>query len=266
MLNYQRKSTSGWQIWNIILDWYGGSLSIIQLVGDSFVEAKAQGLQHSYTGVLGNPAKLGLGLISIFFDVSYFFHLSRFSCFLSNAALQYSYLTQYLLPGNFHLSTLCIVFRGAILVASVITLELDCKSSSLIVVVWAKAVDDAYRFSLRYQNTRFRISTIFPHEHFCGSFLHIVTITLILPLNDSSIQNSCHMYLTRVEQCAHRRSIFLTNHIMSSLSEGNLLSAYISSDLALSQTQAVSNHLSSTAGDPWCSVLVSSLMLVSTGK
>ena len=198
--------------------------------------------------------------------------MSRFSCFLSNAALQYSYLTQYLLPGNFHLSTLCIVFRGAILVASAITLELDCKSSSLIVVVWAKAVDDAYRFSLRYQNTRFRISTIFPHEHFCGSFQHIVTITLILPLNDSCIQNSCHMYLTRVEQCAHRQfiamraSIFLTNHIISSLSEGNLLSAYISSDLALSQTQAVSNHLSSTAGDPWCSVLVSSLMLVSTGK
>eukprot|EP00579_Thalassiosira_antarctica_P025570 CAMPEP_0202023462 /NCGR_PEP_ID=MMETSP0905-20130828/51942_1 /ASSEMBLY_ACC=CAM_ASM_000554 /TAXON_ID=420261 /ORGANISM="Thalassiosira antarctica, Strain CCMP982" /LENGTH=646 /DNA_ID=CAMNT_0048585845 /DNA_START=130 /DNA_END=2067 /DNA_ORIENTATION=- len=48
VLNYQRKSTSGWQIWNILLDFSGGTLSIVQLVGDSFAEAKAQGLPHSW--------------------------------------------------------------------------------------------------------------------------------------------------------------------------------------------------------------------------
>eukprot|EP00986_Skeletonema_menzelii_P001279 scaffold338_cov155-Skeletonema_menzelii.AAC.13 len=63
MLNYRRKSTAGWAIWNILLDFTGGSLSIIQLIGDSFAQ------DGSWTGVVGNPAKLGLGLISICFDV-----------------------------------------------------------------------------------------------------------------------------------------------------------------------------------------------------
>ncbi|KAL7517530.1 hypothetical protein ACHAWX_002449 [Stephanocyclus meneghinianus] len=69
ILNYQRKSTSGWQIWNILLDFSGGSLSIIQLIGDSLAEANARGLQRGWTGIVGNPAKFGLGLVSIFFDV-----------------------------------------------------------------------------------------------------------------------------------------------------------------------------------------------------
>ena len=70
ILNYQRQSTSGWQIWNILLDFSGGMLSILQLVGDSLAEARAQGRPHEWTGVIGNPAKFGLGLVSIFFDVS----------------------------------------------------------------------------------------------------------------------------------------------------------------------------------------------------
>ncbi|KAL9184989.1 hypothetical protein ACHAXT_002766 [Thalassiosira profunda] len=69
LLNYRRKSTSGWQIWNILLDFSGGALSIVQLVGDSLAEARAQGLPHSWTGIVGNPAKFGLGLVSIFFDI-----------------------------------------------------------------------------------------------------------------------------------------------------------------------------------------------------
>eukprot|EP00970_Alexandrium_tamarense_P009674 scaffold1942_cov197-Alexandrium_tamarense.AAC.6 len=70
VLNYQRKSTEGWQIWNILLDFSGGTLSIVQLIGDSMAEARVQGLQHDWTGVIGNPAKFGLGLVSILFDVS----------------------------------------------------------------------------------------------------------------------------------------------------------------------------------------------------
>lgn len=69
VLNYQRKSTSGWQIWNILLDFTGGSLSVVQLIGDSIAEARAQGLQSGWRGIVGNPAKLVLGLVSIFFDV-----------------------------------------------------------------------------------------------------------------------------------------------------------------------------------------------------
>ena len=70
MLNYRRKSTSGWEIWNILLDFSGGSLSIVQLVGDSLAEARKQGLAHGWTGIIGNPAKFGLGLVSVSFDVS----------------------------------------------------------------------------------------------------------------------------------------------------------------------------------------------------
>mmetsp|Transcript_26866 Transcript_26866/g.54250 ORF Transcript_26866/g.54250 Transcript_26866/m.54250 type:complete len:110 (-) Transcript_26866:393-722(-) len=70
LLNSKRKSTSGWQIWNIILDFTGGALSILQLIGDSIAQARAEELGNGWTGIVGNPAKLGLGLVSIFFDVS----------------------------------------------------------------------------------------------------------------------------------------------------------------------------------------------------
>ncbi|EED88424.1 hypothetical protein THAPSDRAFT_269820 [Thalassiosira pseudonana CCMP1335] len=73
VLNYQRKSTEGWQIWNILLDFSGGTLSIVQLIGDSMAEARVQGLQHDWTGVIGNPAKFGLGLVSILFDILFMF-------------------------------------------------------------------------------------------------------------------------------------------------------------------------------------------------
>jgi len=73
LLNYRRKSTKGWQIWNILLDFSGGTLSIVQLIGDSIAEARVQELSNSSwtTGIVGNPAKFGLGLVSIFFDVSF---------------------------------------------------------------------------------------------------------------------------------------------------------------------------------------------------
>ena len=71
---HNRKSTSGWQIWNILLDFSGGALSIVQLVGDSVAEARAQGLSHGWTtGIAGNPAKLGLGMVSICFDLIFMF-------------------------------------------------------------------------------------------------------------------------------------------------------------------------------------------------
>lgn len=68
LLNYRRKSTKGWQIWNIILDFSGGTLSVVQLIGDSFAAAPNSSWT---TGIVGNPAKIGLGLVSIFFDVRY---------------------------------------------------------------------------------------------------------------------------------------------------------------------------------------------------
>ncbi len=82
LLNYRRKSTKGWQIWNILLDFSGGILSIIQLIGDSIEEAKEQGSLYSSwtTGIVGNPAKIGLGVVSISFDVSFDMHPHFSSC------------------------------------------------------------------------------------------------------------------------------------------------------------------------------------------
>ena len=59
--NYQRKSTDGWSIAQILLDLTGGILSIAQLVIDS-------SLQQDWSGITGNPVKLGLGNVSILFD------------------------------------------------------------------------------------------------------------------------------------------------------------------------------------------------------
>jgi cystinosin len=62
VLNVQRSSTVGWSIINVLLDFIGGTLSVVQLL-----------LQCSVTGdwsqIAGNPVKFGLGFISLFFDI-----------------------------------------------------------------------------------------------------------------------------------------------------------------------------------------------------
>ena len=64
ILNFKRKSTTGWNIWNIVLDFVGGTLSIGQQIGDS---------ADLHESVAGNPAKFALGFVSIFFDLVFFF-------------------------------------------------------------------------------------------------------------------------------------------------------------------------------------------------
>lgn len=61
-VNYKRKSTVGWSITPILLDLAGGILSILQLIIDS-------AFQGDWSGITGNPVKLGLGNVSIFFDL-----------------------------------------------------------------------------------------------------------------------------------------------------------------------------------------------------
>lgn len=60
--NYLRKSTAGWAIGQILFDTAGCVLSMGQLVIDS-------ALQDDWSGFFGNPAKLGLALISLAFDI-----------------------------------------------------------------------------------------------------------------------------------------------------------------------------------------------------
>eukprot|EP00913_Durusdinium_trenchii_P014648 g13743.t1 len=61
-LNYQRKSTVGWTIYNVLLDFTGGLLSVAQLLLDSW-------LTDDWSKVSGDPAKLMLGNVSVFFDI-----------------------------------------------------------------------------------------------------------------------------------------------------------------------------------------------------
>lgn len=62
ILNYQRKSTVGWTIWNVLLDIAGGLLSIGQQVLDSAAT-------HDWTAITGDPVKFSLGFVSIVVDI-----------------------------------------------------------------------------------------------------------------------------------------------------------------------------------------------------
>jgi len=65
-LNYKRKSTVGWSIYPMLLDFAGGWLSLAQLCIDS-------ALENDWSGVTGNPVKFGLGNITIAFDLIFIF-------------------------------------------------------------------------------------------------------------------------------------------------------------------------------------------------
>jgi cystinosin len=62
VLNYKRKSTDGWSIGQILFDLTGGLLSVTQLVLDA-------SFGGDWSGITGNPLKLGLANISMMFDV-----------------------------------------------------------------------------------------------------------------------------------------------------------------------------------------------------
>ncbi|XP_047485058.1 LOW QUALITY PROTEIN: cystinosin homolog [Penaeus chinensis] len=73
--NYRRKSTSGWSIGNILLDFTGGSLSIAQM----FI------LSYNYNdwgSIFGDPTKFGLGIFSIIFDI--FFMVQHYILYRGN--------------------------------------------------------------------------------------------------------------------------------------------------------------------------------------
>ncbi|KAK9885592.1 hypothetical protein WA026_012350 [Henosepilachna vigintioctopunctata] len=68
-MNYRRKSTVGWSIGNIFLDFTGGTLSILQMILNAFN-------YDDWISIFGDPTKFGLGLFSVVFDV--FFILQHY--------------------------------------------------------------------------------------------------------------------------------------------------------------------------------------------
>ncbi|XP_069471298.1 cystinosin [Ambystoma mexicanum] len=61
-MNFLRKSTEGWSIGNVLLDFTGGSFSLLQMFLQSYNN-------DEWRLIIGDPTKFGLGLFSIFFDV-----------------------------------------------------------------------------------------------------------------------------------------------------------------------------------------------------
>jgi hypothetical protein len=62
VMNVTRKSTVGWSIQNVLLDFTGGTMSVLQLVLQCAVT-------NDFTQIAGNPVKFGLGFVSLSFDV-----------------------------------------------------------------------------------------------------------------------------------------------------------------------------------------------------
>ncbi|KAL7016802.1 hypothetical protein ACKWTF_010142 [Chironomus riparius] len=62
ILNYRRKSTVGWSIGNILLDFTGGILSMLQMMLNSYN-------YNDWQSIFGDPTKFGLGLFSVLFDI-----------------------------------------------------------------------------------------------------------------------------------------------------------------------------------------------------
>ncbi|CAI9591405.1 unnamed protein product [Staurois parvus] len=61
-MNFRRKSTAGWSIGNVLLDFTGGSFSILQMFLQSYNN-------DEWKLIFGDPTKFGLGLFSIIFDI-----------------------------------------------------------------------------------------------------------------------------------------------------------------------------------------------------
>lgn len=62
LMNCQRQSTLGWSIGNVLLDFTGGSFSLLQM----FLLAYNN---EDWSSIFGDPTKFGLGAFSILFDI-----------------------------------------------------------------------------------------------------------------------------------------------------------------------------------------------------
>ena len=91
-MNFRRKSTVGWSIGNILLDFTGGSLSIVQvmivmLVLEDFNSSFLQMIliahnNDDWSSIFGDPTKFGLGFFSVLFDI--FFMLQHYVFYRGN--------------------------------------------------------------------------------------------------------------------------------------------------------------------------------------
>jgi cystinosin len=65
VMNCKSRSTVGWSIHNVLLDFTGGFLSVAQLMLD--------GATLGWSGLIGDPIKFALGFVSVVFDAVFMF-------------------------------------------------------------------------------------------------------------------------------------------------------------------------------------------------
>ncbi|XP_039078940.1 cystinosin [Hyaena hyaena] len=78
-MNFYYKSTEGWSIGNVLLDFTGGSFSLLQMFLQSYNN-------DQWTLIFGDPTKFGLGVFSIFFDIVFF--IQHFCLYRKKPGLQ----------------------------------------------------------------------------------------------------------------------------------------------------------------------------------
>lgn len=74
--NYRRKSTVGWSIGNVFLDFTGGILSMLQMILNAYN-------YDDWESIFGDPTKFGLGFFSVAFDV--FFLIQHYVLYRNRA-------------------------------------------------------------------------------------------------------------------------------------------------------------------------------------
>ncbi|XP_010609681.1 cystinosin isoform X3 [Fukomys damarensis] len=78
-MNFYYKSTEGWSIGGVFLDFTGGTFSLLQMFLQSYNN-------DQWTLIFGDPTKFGLGIFSIFFDVVFF--IQHFCIYRKKLGLQ----------------------------------------------------------------------------------------------------------------------------------------------------------------------------------
>ncbi|KAF7279935.1 hypothetical protein GWI33_006562 [Rhynchophorus ferrugineus] len=81
-MNYKRKSTDGWSIENILLDFTGGILSMLQMILNAYN-------YDDWKSIFGDPTKFGLGLFSVAFDI--LFMLQHYFLYRNSSPNQYTF-------------------------------------------------------------------------------------------------------------------------------------------------------------------------------
>lgn len=110
-MNYRRKSTVGWSIGNIFLDFTGGMLSMLQMMLNAYNYGNFLSFfsynfninfefffLDDWQSIFGDPTKFGLGLFSVLFDI--FFMVQHYILYRLVVKPKYSHIPSIVVDGS----------------------------------------------------------------------------------------------------------------------------------------------------------------------